>query len=412
MLYKNWESRLKLLPDNKESIQRLEQRANNTQRRCLEPLAPGGILLLGRQVNIQSTVTHVAHDINLLQWDQPSTSVKRRVLVEVGVDDPADEEDNNYRRSEVVLEERLSTLGGNGDIELGNQTQAADEYTDPATNDTEGSNEGEFFDIVTVVFPCRAETDVGKADTSPDKQGADTGQGKEPVEDNTTGGGGLVDESEETEGDLENDTPKGTTGLVDIGEEPGSHATLGESLNRASRTKSSRVSDTNDGDGDDSVHDRGQTTDTSILDGDDEGGGLGVGTGRIQQVIGVAGDNQANDEGGKKVEDHDAPEDLLGGLGEGLGGVGGFGGGETSKLSATEGKGCGREDVTEALEGGERTRVVPVVSSNISALRGTTAIDHDSEDDETDDSDDFDETEGELDYGRDGLVGADCRIYV
>lgn len=408
MLYKKWESRLKQVLDKKKSsIQRLEQRANNPQRCRLDPLAPGSILNLGRQVNIQSTITHVGRDINLRERNQPSTPVKRRVLVEVAVDDPADEQGNNHGRSEVALEEGLGTQGSNGDIELGNKTQAGKEHTDPTANDTEGSSECKFFDIMTVVLPCRAETDVGVADTSPDEQGTNTGQGKEPVEDNTTSAGGLVDESKETKGDLQEDTPKGAAGLVDVGKEIGSHAARSESLNSTSGAESSGVGDTDDGEGDDSIHDRGQTTDTGILDGDDEGGSLGVGTGGTEQVVGIAGDDQADDEGGQEVEDHDTPEDLLGGLGEGLGGVGGFGSSETSKLRSTESKSCGREDGAEALEGGEGTGVVPVVSSDVSTLGGTTAVDHDSEDDETDDGNDLDETENEFNYKEDGLIWAD-----
>jgi hypothetical protein len=97
-------------------------------------------------------------------------------------------------------------------------------------------------------------------------------------------------------------------------------------------------------------------------------------------------------------------------LGEGLGGVGGFGSSETSKLRSTESKGCGRKDGAEALEGGEGTGVVPVVSSDVSTLGGTTAVDHDSEDDETDDGDDLDETENEFDYEKYGLIWADLMI--
>lgn len=146
---------------------------------------------------------------------------------------------------------------------------------------------------------------------------------------------------------------------------------------------------------------------SGILDGNDEGGGLRVGTGGTEKIISIAGNNQADNEGRKEIKNHDTPEDLLGGLGEGLSGVGCFGGSETGKLRSTEGKCGGRENRTEALEGGKRTRVVPVMSSDVSALGGTTAVDHDSEDNETDDSDNFDETEDELDYGRDRLARAD-----
>lgn len=388
----------------KAPIQRLEQGANNPQRRRLEKLAPGGIFNLWRQINIQRAIAYVAHDIDVLKLDQPGSTVKGRILVKVSVDNPANEQKDDNRRSEVILKEGLGILGSDRDVELSNEAHTGEEHANPAANDTEGGGEGEFVDIPTVILPCLSEADVGEANTTPNEQGANTGQSQQPVEDDTTGARGLVDESEKTEGDLEENAVQGTSGLVDVCKELRSHAARSQSLDGTGRAEGCGVGHTDDGNSDDSVHDRWQATNTGILDRDDEGRGLSVGTGGTEQVVRVAGNNQADDESTQEVEDHDTPEDLLGGLGEGLGRVGSLGSSKTAQLCSTEGKGCSREDGAEALEGGERTRVMPVVSSDISTLGCATAVDHDTEDDETDDGDDLDETENEFDWGGYGLV--------
>lgn len=196
--------------------QRLEQRADNPQRRRLEKLAPGGIFNLWRQVNIQRAITHVTHDVDVLNLDQPGSTIKGRILVEVSIDHPANEQSDDNRCSEVILEEVVGTLGGNRDVELSNEAHAGKEHANPAANDTEGGSEGEFVDIPTVILPCVSEADVGEANTTPNEQGANTGQSQQPIEDDTTGARGLVDESEETEGDLEENAVNGTSGLVDV----------------------------------------------------------------------------------------------------------------------------------------------------------------------------------------------------
>jgi len=82
-------------------------------------------------------------------------------------------------------------------------------------------------------------------------------------------------------------------------------------------------------------------------------------------------DDEAEEEERDHVEEGDAPEHLLGGLGDRLSWVGGFCCGKTHQLSSTEGKGGSDEHGAETLETvAERTWLVPVVGANVASVVG------------------------------------------
>ncbi len=178
-------------------------------------------------------------------------------------------------------------------------------------------------------------------------------------------------------------------------------------MHRTRGTKGTGVGHTEHGNGDDGIEDGRKTLDTRQLNGEHKGGGLGVGTGRAQQIRVVGRQDQADDEEGDDIETGDTPEHLFGGCGKRLAGVGGLGCGETDELGATESEGGGHEDGTEAFESVlERPRVVPVMSSDVAAVRSieimgrfdTSAVDDDAEDDEPDDSENLDHSQNEFDF--------------
>lgn len=90
--------------------------------------------------------------------------------------------------------------------------------------------------------PSHAETDVGKADGTPDEEDGETGKGEQPVED-VAALAGHVEVAEETAGDLEGNAPEGTALLVNVLEELGGHAATGESLDGTGGTESAGVCD-------------------------------------------------------------------------------------------------------------------------------------------------------------------------
>lgn len=93
---------------------------------------------------------------------------------------------------------------------------------------------------------------------------------------------------------------------------------------------------------------------------------------------------------------------MLGSGWERLPRVGGLRGSKTDKLGTTESKGSVDEDGAESSKAVfERSRIVPVVSTEVSAVDfgvDPSAINNDSENDKTDDGYDFDNAEHEFDY--------------
>jgi hypothetical protein len=71
-----------------------------------------------------------------------------------------------------------------------------------------------------------------------------------------------------------------------------------------------------------------------LLHCDNEGGGSGraLGLGGEGQILGVVGDQHADEKNTEDVEDDDSPEGKLDGLGDGLAGVLGLSDGNTNQL--------------------------------------------------------------------------------
>lgn len=153
-----------------------------------------------------------------------------------------------------------------GAVEGSDQAQGTQAKTDPAANNAECRLVGDLVQRVALSLPGAAETDVGGADGAPNKEVGQTRQGQQPREDGALLGS-LADESQETEGDLNHDTPDRTTLAVNIGQKFGSHTALRHGLHSTGRAKGTRVGDGDDGQSDDGVEDGRKHIDTSILNG-------------------------------------------------------------------------------------------------------------------------------------------------
>lgn len=92
---------------------------------------------------------------------------------------------------------------------------------------------------------------------------------------------------------------------------------------------------------------------------------------------------------------------MFGGGWERLSRVSGLSSGKTDKLGTAESKGSVDKDGAESFKAvSECARIVPVMSTEVSAVNfgvDTSAVNHDGEDDETYDGCDFDGAEDELD---------------
>lgn len=310
---------------------------------------------------------------------------------------------NGDGEGEVRLEEDFSGRRGAGrgddsSVEGGQQTEDVEGQADVASSDTEGGLVRNEVEGQSLSLPSSAHADVSQADGGPDQDEGKTSEGEEPSED-VTALGREANVSQETKGKLDDDAPERAALLVDVGEELGGHVALGHGLHAAGRAVGARVGDAKNGDGDDGVEDGGQDLDLGVLDGEDEGGGLGVGTAGTHQALIVGADDQAKNEQVDDVKDGNSPEDLLAGSGNGLAGVDRLSSSETDELSATKGESGDDEDTAETVEAiPECAGVAPVLGTEVSLVASSAAVDDDTEDDEAGTSEDLDDAKNEFDY--------------
>lgn len=157
---------------------------------------------------------------------------------------------------------------------------------------------------------------------------------------------------------------------------------LGEGGKGTRGTVDGGVTDGEDGDHDNDVHDRWEGIDLGIVDGDDErrSGGISAGA-TIEEKLIVVGDEQTDERERDDVEEGDTPENLLDGRRERLARVCGLSGSETDKFSTGEGEGRGHEDAAKTLEAVvERAGVGPVTAANVLTAGSATDIEDDTED--------------------------------
>ena len=299
-------------------------------------------------------------------------------------------EQQNNRGSEVAGEEGLDQFssghigvanGGESNPELSDQHQTVEDEANPGADHTGLGLEGQLVQAVALGLPATAETNMREADGAPGEDGRKTRDGHHPAKSN----GLLVrssQEAEETQSRGHKDGPEGTTLAINVGQETGCLALLGESGQGTGRSVDGGVTDGQDSNHDHYVHDGGQALDTGVLDGDDKGRCLGVGGGATRQESLFVVGNQETDDGKRDdVEESDPPEHLLDSTGERLARVSSLGRGETDQLGTRERKSGVDKDTAETLEAiVECAWVAPVLPTNITTLRTTTAVQNDSED--------------------------------
>jgi hypothetical protein len=114
------------------------------------------------------------------------------------------------------------------------QDQTEKDETEPGSINTSGSREGQLLDRVSLDLPSLSESNVTHADTHPGEDGGKTRKSQEPIEDLPTVSRD-VDVGDRTKDQNGEDRGKRSTGLVDVGEDPGSVTSLGKS-GQSSRT--------------------------------------------------------------------------------------------------------------------------------------------------------------------------------
>lgn len=273
---------------------------------------------------------------------------------------------------------------------LSDENNHDEEETEPRSIDTTDSVEGDLVQGVAVIGPGFSESNVGQADGTPGEQGGETRKSKEPVEDDGT----LSVQVDIGEGTKENDDAdggEGATTSVNVAEELGSIALLGQGSQSSGTTVHGRNTNGQDGDEDYNVHEVIEALETGIFTHKDERRGLGIGVSALgEQGRIVSVDEEADKEEAEDIEEGNSPEYLLDSTRERPGRVVGLGSSETDEFGSGERKGSRDKNGAEALEAVlEGTGfLVPVTGTPVLVVAtalGTTTEDKDESDDHEND---------------------------
>lgn len=255
-----------------------------------------------------------------------------------------------------------------------------------------------------MVLERGVEADVRPEDGGPGDEAGDGGDGDEPVE-HGTAVGGDVHVGQQTDGTSNGQGPNGYAIPGAVPHEPGCLAEASHAVEGTRGGEQVGVASGEGGNKDDGVDEGGETLDTCVVDGNDEGGGGSTCT--TEDEIRVVVRNQpADDPHTTDVEEDDTVEDAADSLGHVTTGVLRFASCEGNDLSSEERESgvdeggpegqettLGTGNTVELIEG---AGVLPVAETNTVVARSTSKVKDDAHNDETDDGHDLDEREPEL----------------
>lgn len=282
----------------------------------------------------------------------------------VSEDEHEVERDAEVAGDEGGIVEELGRLDEDG-VVLGEGDEAAEEEGDVAAPDAEGSAVGH--DVVGNLLDAAGldEVDVSDEDGDPGQDTEDGGQVDKVLED-LLGVIGDVHEGQAGDGGAENQRGIGNATAVGALEDGRGGAVTGQAVEGSAGNVEIRVGGGEDEEQDAGVDDVGQHLDTGKLGGDDEGTGAGTGLLAVGkgELLGVVGDNHADEEDTEAVEDQDTVEGQLDGLGNAAARVLGLASGDTDQLGTEVGKGGVDHDGPEAEEAARLARDGEVAESH------------------------------------------------
>lgn len=238
-------------------ISRLEKIARNALGQsapCLLHSVP-----LREFAQLLNVHAHTARDIDLRNRHHQWPPVAR-------LDFPEEIQHNENGAGKPLLEEVKRAQGLDRCAEASGDTDAGKEDADVGTDDTVLSAVWDLIESAAVVLPRAAEANMGPAHRAPNKEVRDTAEREQPIEELGAGARSFADIRQEAESDLDENTPDGTTLLVDVREPLGAHTAGGEGLHCPRAAKGTAVGDGDDGQENDDVEDRRQDGDTGLHD--------------------------------------------------------------------------------------------------------------------------------------------------
>ena len=146
---------------------------------------------------------------------------------------------------------------------LSDEDKEDDEETDPRAIDTTNSLEWDLIKGVAMVHPGLSEANMSQADGAPGKERSKTRKRKKPVEDCLTSGS-QVHVTQKTESQDGDGGKQRATGTVNVGEDLRCVPLLRERSESARPTVDARVTNGDDGNQDDNVHEVVETNQIGV----------------------------------------------------------------------------------------------------------------------------------------------------
>lgn len=253
------------------------------------------------------------------------------LLDELVAEDEAQVDGDAEVSSDEVLVLLLAKVAADKDVVvLGESDEDAHGESTDGTPHAQGSDVGESLVGNALSLAGTAPVDVGDEDGDPGHETEDGGQVDKVAKD-LGGGAGDVHEGEKAEQGGESKSVDGDTAPVSSLEDGGSLAVGSKTIEGSAGNVHVGVGGGEDEDEDTAVDDVRDDLVTGDNGSDDEGRGrgTGLGLGGKGKLLGVVGDDHADEEDADAVEEEDSVKGELDGAGNGLARVLGFGDGNT-----------------------------------------------------------------------------------
>ena len=308
----------------------------------------------------------------------------------------------------LVVEFGTANVGEDGKV-LGKGDQAAEEETNAGANKTERRNVGELVIRDALGAACADEENMRHQEGDPGQQTEDSDQ-VDKVAENNLGVLGSVHEGGAAEEGRDGESGDGNTAPVSPAEDPGGMTLLGKTVNGTGGNVKIRVGSRESEEQDAGVEETRKMPDVGELDGNDERRGRGFGSSFVgkTKLLGVVGNNHAQEEDGKAVEEQDSVEGELDGARNRLAWVLSLTDSDTDEFGTKVGKDGVDQRAPEAVELAgvafgnvwlERTGLVVVLEAGCLA-RADTDREEEGEDDNADNGNDLDRAEPEFEFSK------------
>lgn len=314
------------------------------------------------------------------------------------------EEDQTDVCDEEVLDIPRNKCGES----LGERNDDSESQTVPGHGSSTPRFEGQSVAVDVLSLESPHKRNMADANARPSNETSNRDDVQQPVE-SLGPAGRAVHEAEKTHSTCNGGGPVRYSSLGSLLEQSWSAAVLSKSNEDTATRVDVGAGSGKDDRQENSVEDIRKGGNSSELDGNDQRRRASVCVANSNGLV-VVRDKDSNEENGEDEKSEDAPECVSNGLRHGNTGVGGLSGTDGAQLSALESETSLDEHSPETNKlrnggrvgkvGGESTRRIPVLETNVALRSNTTSVHDDGENPEAEESNNLDGSEPEFEFSK------------